>query len=565
MTFTSIVDLYFTSVGLLGLNIIASVLVDTGIIYIPFIIVIIETLFDGMKSSRGMSDSSFTLKALEAKFTGMLVVVCLAFLPIMPYELEGTATYQRMCDVDGEVSNIENDFDEIEASNLLLDVSGYDLRVPFVINLVINLGNGVAVESVNRLPCSINITAMSMSLVQEKITDTELALDLKEFMYQCYQPARSLALQNMDMSIPWIEDVRTSDSSWPGHEALRNNEYYGNVGRGMFSKVPMAGWQSSPNNASYYKYSELDSASQGTAGFPTCYEWWDGVGSGFSGTFTANGKARGLRARLLDELNTNWQETDYASWNWFKETFDSFQDDDAKLKSAYFTEFDVEYIQNFEPKDYSSESEGVFGNVTSVVTRGAGTLGTLNAAFSSWAGASMIQLAAPIMKSALIFVLLVPFPLALIVSNFSMKFTVSYMFFFFALLMCPFLWDITMLLQQSLLEEMFQGDQSSTASIDVLSNIEGMLSVITNPNTALLVTGFTDAIFLAFPSLLIAIFTAAGMSVGASMGSVMSKGQELGSNAGKMGKAGGVGVQSKATGAASKARKGGGAVGKGKK
>ena len=47
MTFTSIADLYFVSVGLLSLNILTDVLIDTGLIYLPFIIVIIDTLFDG--------------------------------------------------------------------------------------------------------------------------------------------------------------------------------------------------------------------------------------------------------------------------------------------------------------------------------------------------------------------------------------------------------------------------------------------------------------------------------------------------------------------------------------
>ena len=183
MTFTSISDLYFVSVGLLGLNILFDVLVDTGLIYLPFAMVIIESLFKGFSSSKSMSDSAFALKTMETRCYAMLIVMIVAFIPVIPYTLDSTASFERMCRVTGEVATVEQQGSDLEVSGSALAVSGYDLRVPALVNYALNLGNGVAVEGVNRLPCSINILGMLDVLKSKKIQSRELAMETKEFLY----------------------------------------------------------------------------------------------------------------------------------------------------------------------------------------------------------------------------------------------------------------------------------------------------------------------------------------------------------------------------------------------
>ncbi|WP_338854173.1 conjugal transfer protein TraG N-terminal domain-containing protein (plasmid) [Alteromonas macleodii] len=536
MTFTSIADLYFVSVGLLSLNILTDVLIDTGLIYLPFIIVIIDTLFDGFKSSKNMADTAFSLRSMETRCYGMLIVMIVAFLPLLPYNIDDTASYERMCSITGEDASVEVAGRDIGVAGTMVDVSGYDLRVPALLNYALNISNGVTVEAVSRLPCSINIVGINLEFASKKIDDGDLLLDIKEFMYQCYQPARSMALRRRDINIPWIDDPDTTDVSWPGHAAFRNSEYYGNTSMGMYSKVPMEGWQSSPNNAQYYEYSELDEERQNSAGYPTCYEWWDGVGSGFSGVFTANEKSKGLRERLLFELENSFEQSVYEQVVTFHDQL-GLSDDD-RIKLAYFQPYDINKIKNLETKDYAFETEGIGSGVLATGTRVAGSLGNLFAAFPKFTGASLIQVAAPIVKSIFLFVLIAPLPLAMLVSKYSMKFAVEYMFFLFAVCFCPFLWDLTILAQQSFIAETFGDD---------------MIDGVVNGNSALIGTYVTDAVFLAFPTMLIGIFTAAGMKAGGAMSSVTGSMGQGASGAGSVGQSGGAAAQSQAKSKAGRA------------
>ena len=562
MTFTSISDLYFVSVGLLGLNILFDVLVDTGLIYLPFAMVIIESLFKGFSSSKSMSDSAFALKTMETRCYAMLIVMIVAFIPVIPYTLDSTASFERMCRVTGEVATVEQQGSDLEVSGSALAVSGYDLRVPALVNYALNLGNGVAVEGVNRLPCSINILGMLDVLKSKKIQSRELAMETKEFLYQCYQPARSLALQNMDTTAPWIADpnVVGADKSWPGHSFFMNSNYYGNVGRGFYAKTPMQGWQSSPNNANYYAYADLDASQQATHGYPTCLEWWQGVGSGFSGVFNGNDQSVGLRARLLDDMGDYQNSSDRTWWEDFQTTVSTRYgaNEDEQLRLALFDTYDIEELQQIETKDYADETEGTGSSMLATVGRFMGTVGNIAHSVTNLASQSMIQMAAPIIKSALLFVLLVPFPLAMIVSKFSMKFAVEYCFFLFGVMMCPFFWDIAMLAQQSFIDEILLGEQSFTTNEGLTSSAMGAVEGIANANVALLGTYIGDALFILFPTVVIGMFTAAGMQIGNNLqsatGGMEKQGQQAGNN-------GGSGVQKsrnlakKADGAAAQAAK----------
>lgn len=524
MTFTSIADLYFMSVGLLGLNILVNVLIDTGLIYLPFIIVIIEGLFDGFKSSKNMSDTVYSLKTLETRCYAMLIVMVIAFIPVLPYTLEDTVAFQRMCSITGEETEVDIRGYDHNVQGSLIDVSGYDLKVPALINYVFNISHGVTAEAVNRLPCSINITAMNAKFMEKRINDADLLLEVKEFMHQCYQPARSLALQRRDRSMPWIDDP-ANYHSWPGHPAFMNERYYGNVAKGMYSKTAMDGWHSSPNNENYYAYGNLEESEQASKGYPTCREWWQGVGSGFTGSFTGGPISRGIKARLLDDLSRADDPSEARLLEQMKRIYgDMGKTEDDMINTAFFNPYDVAKIQNFEIKDYAYETEGIASGGLAFLTRAAGTLGNAKIAFENAAGASLIQVAAPIVKSILLFVLLVPFPLALIVSKYSMSFVVQYCFFIFAISFTPFLWDITLLAQQSFIREVFTNEA---------------MALVTNPNIKLIATYTTDAIFMFFPTLFIGILTAAGMKIGGTMASIAGQGAESMGKAGSAGKKGG--------------------------
>jgi hypothetical protein len=563
MTFTSLSDLYFVVVAMYSYNILWQIILDTGLIFLPFIMVIIEVLKDGMESSKNMADSGYTMKALEVKIYSMLAALVLFVLPILPFDLDRMAQYTKICEIDGSENIIDDDIGtdrigsidntrlsgpvRLSTNELILEMAGTEIKLPFMLKFVLAFGTGYTIEAVDRLPCSVNIVGMSQELMKTQIKDPDLLVETKEFIRQCYEPARSLAVRNRDMNMPWLEDPDTENQPWPGHGAFMNTAYYGNVGRGFYSRSLIPGFQSAKTNQYISKWVESREAENSgqiecdgtclheTGGFPSCYEWWAGVGAGYEGVSLSN-MDQSLRGRLLANMRRfQGNERITAMLQRVIKRFDpestAYEQMEMMLKLSYFNAYSINRIKGAETKDYAWESEtnGFWG----AISRGLGTIGTYGAAIGNFAGASLIQLAAPIVKGMMLAVIIAVLPLACVVSKFGFKFLVPLHFFLFAILFWPFLWELTMLIQQSYIEEVMH---------DSILGLSDMMQ----PNVQILSQYLTDALFLLFPGFFTAILTAAGLSIGSQMSNLADKpGSDAGSPARQAGNKASGAVQSK--------------------
>lgn len=538
MTFTSLSDLYFIGTGLYALNILWQIIVDTKLLILPIIMIVLEIVKDSAESGKAMSDSGYMLKKLETRIYISFFTILFFVWPLVPFEVSNMTQYTKQCEV-GEEIYIDEDLsieDEqisgggrlvnpirLKPNNLMIEISGSSLKVPLALQLVMSYMSGYTVEAVDRLPCSLNMVAISKQLLNTRIKDSALLLETKEFVRQCYEPARSLAIRNRDVNLPWIEDPDTSDQSWPGHQGFMNDAYYGAVGRGFYSQVLLEGWENAKTNKfiskwSESKQSEIDGdldCSDGTClhkvgGFPSCREWWQGIGAGYSGTSYST-KEISLHSQLLANL-PKYLGDNYLELGKLLEELHEGESvlwkRDAMIKLAYFNPVAIRHIKGAEIKDYAWNSET--NAAQAVLSRTLGTFGTAGAALGNYAGASMIQLAAPIAKGIAFLVVLTAFPLAVVISKYGYKFIIPFHFFVGSLFFWPFLWDLSLLAQQSLIETTM-----STGNL--------WIGDLTRTNTMFLGQYLTDALFLAFPSLFTGILTAAGMSVGAQMGSITSE------------------------------------------
>ncbi|KZN63400.1 conjugal transfer protein TraG N-terminal domain-containing protein [Pseudoalteromonas luteoviolacea] len=529
MNFTSIADIYFISTGLLSYNILYNVLFDTGLVYLPFIMVILSEMSDSIASGRTAS----LQRKMEVRFLLMFVCISLTFIPTIDYKISGMKTFTRMCELDGTKKYFDEEpqgYQNSEVRNVLASVSGYDLKFPALLGFVYNLATGVTLESVDRLPCAVNITAFNAELMDSIIIDTELLLQTRAFLKTCYYPAKVLAIRNKDLGMPWIADPDDGEIAWAGNPAFFHPSYYGNTSKGFYSKVLLEGYEKSPNNKNISSWQNNPDV-QSLGGFPTCREWWNGVGDGFSGYFS--GGAKGLRKELLDNLRKAYSEGKVEQFFNVAAIYgggDIRENEDAIIRAAYFNEYNISSIVNAERvTDYSERSDGFVSTANEHLARFAGTVGTVQGAFASYAGASIIQLAAPIFKAITLMMILAVAPIASVASSYSFKFVVPFYFFLFSVVFWSFLWELTLLTQQSFVDEVL-GEGAD-------------LDIITHPNIALVGTSLTDAQFILFPSILTGMLSLAGINV-TSMASAADK---PGSSEGSDAKNGGKKVQGKAS------------------
>lgn len=569
VAFTSINDLYFVAVGLLSYNILFDVIMDTGIIYIPFIYVIIESFGKGMESSRNMSDSIFTLKSLETKIYSMLLVFMLCFYPAMKFYTDtDVVQYARACDDSGErvVETRQVGRGQLNVTTgtsqglgeSLISISNLEMKIPVMLNMALTLGIGTSLKAVKELPCSINLTAVSDELMKARIDDGGLLLETKAFLNQCY--SKGLNVANMSgAALPWNEDVHegvfyNSTSPWPGHEYFLVDGIYGDVRGGFQSRVGLKGFQGSEHNKNITEWAKSKQLAEEnpnkcsgdcyheTVGFPSCKEWWNGLGN------AVNSSEESLRARLVAKAQENTSLV--RSMGRVERAYMANQParvkEDKLIELAFFNSAALDSIKNAETRDYGSQVEGVWSNILAAGTKLVGTVGAVVTSAEDLVIARMVQTIAPLAKGIFLFALIAIFPLMAIVSNLGMKITIQFYMFVFSVCMWPYFWELAIMVQQSYGREVFG---------------ETGLGALTEPNITLFMYKMTDVLFILFPSIFTMALAAAGLGIGTQMSSSMGNmdGSSQAKGAGKSGgKATGKTVN-KGASAAKKAKTGGAA------
>ena len=514
MIVSSISDLYFIASGLYALSVLTDVLVKTGLFLLPFIMATFNALKEGRFEARE------TLLQLEWQIYLMLAVLVLAFAPMRPFELDNVYTYARQCEVS-EQGNVDFGLvdDDLPVSDITVLLSGKELKMPFLVEFAFKLGTAISFETVGHLPCSMNLQGIANGLLDSRIKDQRLLVETKEFIKQCYRPALNLVSRNNDTNVSWIHDPDTLSQPWPGHADFMNSAYYGNVGRGFYSRSLIPSFQAAKTNKSVAKWYESWQAEKdgiiecdGTClhelgGFPSCQEWWQGIGSGYSG-WTSSSSDKGLRKRLLDNIPEDLKGRTLVLLLAFESSQSKTWYEDKLIEKSLFNSFSVNRIENAEVRDYGLQGEGVGGTLGTWFNRMTGTLGNIASALPDYAGASLTQLAAPIIKGGVILVLVTAFPLVMVVSKFDIKLATAMTFLLGSVMLWPFFWELTILLQKSYIETV--ATESGVAVVDL----------ITQPNVMLLSNRITDALFIGFPVFITSILSYAGIGVGNTLSSM---------------------------------------------
>ncbi|WP_448570025.1 conjugal transfer protein TraG N-terminal domain-containing protein [Thalassotalea ganghwensis] len=512
MTFTSLSDLYFITIGLYSYNVIFGLLIDTGIIFIPFLTVLWSTTKDALE--KGYSGEKI-INALTLKLSGILAAFIFVINPISPLKVNDMTEYTRSCKasdssmidyptIQKEMAKSKEAAEGNKSEEILIRMTERDVRVPMLIEFVIRAGTGVSLSATKSLPCTVDLVGVSQKLLSDNIKNKRLLVETHEFMKQCHAKARNWAHLNNDQSFPWLSDNDSDARDWAGYSGYMTKDYYGNQTLGAYANTILEGYDD------YYEKGKR----------PTCQEWWQGKGSGIKGAVVSvSSKETSLKQRLLDEV-------DKSSLNMMGALIVSmagtFNKDDYILQNYYFNPVRLREITTAQTKDYGNESEGFWGAAADLFYRAIGTVGAGVTMIEKHAVASMVQVAAPIAKSVIVMVVISILPIVLVVSQMNAKFTISIAFFLFSVMMWPFLWDLAMLTQQSYIEE----------------TVGNGASILGNPNLTMMGQFITDGLFILYPVLFTSMLTAAGMMGGQALSSMTSAADGK-SAAGTAGKGGG--------------------------
>jgi len=446
MVVDSVIDAYGLALGFYVYNVLWDIFVSTGLVYIPIIGLVLGAVKGSLESSQENWDSKSSLRTVVMGMFMIVLALELAIYPMVKFEIEDIKYYKRQCTSDSTTggtitTEIAGEEAEFVTGNMVAQLGGRDIRLPVLFYVGIAMAQGIKNWAVQDLPCTTDIRLISDGMLNQRITDPVLLQETQKFIRWCFNPARMKWLREEGLALQ-------DDQNWPGgRNLIVDIGYYDNAeGNGFYSKEAFYGFGGSSN-----KIAESENLPSGY-GYPTCKEWWLGVGV----TNTPYVSEHGLSTRLYNSLE-----------DWLKENEDEVYDSlvtqlnrvkkynyvyiakkDAVVHQSLFTPIKLGQLNSVSTLDYGTQGDD---GVTDWLFRGLGTVGLATKSVSQFSGASMLQLAMPMVKPFIMMLVIIAFVPAIIMGRYKWKYIGLFIGVLMSISFWPFFWELSRLIDDTLL------------------------------------------------------------------------------------------------------------------
>lgn len=272
MSVDSYLELFTTLFGWAFYGVLWDVLVATGIVYLPFLGILLDNWREPAVGGQFASATGWSLRRMEIELFVALLVVVLAGQPAALTPLDtGTLSYTPPPTISEPTPTAAT----VTASQSTYGASGFNgtpttVNVPVWWYAVMAISSGLSHAVVEGLPSANDLRALEQQARLATIADPGLRQEVGDFFSSCYVPARS-KYQAERPSTAAVNAIQASygpdDPDWLGSHVLRETQGYYDVLR---STKPIPGW---PYDAT--RDTEYDSAAPPTWGKPTCKQWWE--------------------------------------------------------------------------------------------------------------------------------------------------------------------------------------------------------------------------------------------------------------------------------------------------
>ena len=274
-----------------------SVLSDTGIVYVPFIVIVLKNIMEARKGGDDEGSAAIqSLKKNEVDVIVAIVVMVAAAVPFTEVQL-GQMSYVRPtldCAKAAKIRNneepgvIRGDSEDAAYAASLATLDGQAGRIPLWWGFVHTVSKAMVSGAMAAIPCTHDVTGMATRLAGAAVDDGELIHEVANFRLDCHE--RAVGCVMAPGRCPrWQPGLRNPSKG----EAMGNRGYMGWKGfvesPGFYpsfqSRDPVDGWVAEPDGR--------DRDYEGA--HPTCAQWW-------------TDPARGLRGRLLASIPADFRD-----------------------------------------------------------------------------------------------------------------------------------------------------------------------------------------------------------------------------------------------------------------
>ena len=285
MNVASILELYTTGYGWAIYNLIFSIFVATGIIAIPFVLLVVESWRSASEQSSTVSLGAITsIQTIKWGLIVKLFVYVIAVVPVGELELNSLA-FTNSCNIDGTLGTDSTTI-PTDASTLS-DFQGFQAtstaRVPLMFDFAMRVGSGLNNFIVTNIPCVPQVTTVNNAVRNISITNPEVARQYDQFLSQCYVPAKS---NYHNASGQYRDELITASDAFPRDELLElDSDFFRNTPglyaqcpanangcRTLRAKDPVPGFPVQPDGRDAdFSDAQIEAGN----GQPFCGEWWE--------------------------------------------------------------------------------------------------------------------------------------------------------------------------------------------------------------------------------------------------------------------------------------------------
>lgn len=271
MSVDSYLELYSTMFGWMFYGVMWDVLVATGIVYLPFLGILIDYWREPASESPHRISTGISLRKIEQEMLVALIVVVIAGQPVSFTPLVATDLSYTPPPTISNPNPPAVDFGSSESTFGTQGFAGADARVdvPMWWYAVMAFTSGFTHAVIEGMPRANEIRHAAQLVRLATIEDPRLRKEVANFFSSCYVPARSKFLRERP-STAAIDSILSryghADTDWIGSHVYRDTTGYYDTFR---AAKPVQGWSYDSS-----RDTEYDPAHPPSYGRPYCRNWW---------------------------------------------------------------------------------------------------------------------------------------------------------------------------------------------------------------------------------------------------------------------------------------------------
>ena len=492
MRLDSYLEVFTTLFGFMFYDVLWGVLLQTGIVYLPFLGILLEHWKKPAFEARIDSASEWSIRSVEFDLFAALFVVVLAAQPSHFTPLRMDSLHYTPAPT---INNPDPQPVQFSSSDSTFGHTGFvdpshTVETPAWWYAVLALSSGLNHAIIEGLPRSSELRQTIQLSRIVTIEDATAREQLAQFYNDCYVPSRSRYHREQPEAAEGLLQAHgLQELDWIGSQVYRNLPGYYVHFR---ASSPVKGW---PFLSS--RDTEYDPAAPPEAGRPFCKEWWEHP-------------QRGLRETLISTVNV--QASGYAALLvGFGLHFNTEEHKDILAKTALLNR--PATWSNNELVQHNTVTDGWMSNVESTVKSVLGGLGITIAAATTTLTISILLQLLPILQALILLGIYAVLPWILLLSRYSFGVMFSMGITIFGIKFWTVLWYLAQWVDQNLITSMYP---------DTNVLIENFLLQTEHSSKRVLLNTATLMMYIGFPVLWSIALGWAGIRAGRTVDSVAS-------------------------------------------